>query len=360
VAGSAIFVGDPLLDIAPWVGTIKASFQWELVTRGSLAQLGEIHPMRDVTPRMENQTSRAIKRSVSNVVLPPDEVADIDLFNDRVRVAMVLEDGRRTSLGVFMFLAPAKQISSRPIPLATRLVDQGWQLDQKTKDTFGVVAGGSPLAALRTVIAQAGFTEDQLQIEGSDATTGDPISWQAGTSRARIANDLARLSAYYSVYFDRDGKLIARPVNELQFSPTVEYLPVDSRVFADSIEETTTLLEAPNVYVVVNNGATADSVHAEFYVPSDAPHSVANTGFERAEVIRMQGIPSTAAALEIAKARAFQSPGDFRRVTLTSPPDPRHDTYDFVLWDGELWREVSWSMELRSGGAMRHELRKVL
>ncbi len=359
MGASAIFDGDPLLDIAPWIGEMRASFRWSLVTKGTFSVIGELHPMRDVTPRMDNQPTRKIKRQVGNVVLPPDEAADINLFSDRVYPEMVLEDGRSSPLGVFMFLAPKEQRSSRPIPLATKLVDQGFQLDQKTRTTFSVPSGGSVRDALVNAVGEAGFVDEELRISESTTKTLDPISWPAGTSRARIVDELAQLMGFYSPHFNNEGQLVARPVDDLAFAPTVEYLPVDSRVYADTINETSTLLEAPNVYLVLNNGSVPDEVAGEYRVPDEAPHSVKSRGFEVAEVTKMQGIEDTDQALEIAKSKAFQAPGDFRRVELTSPPDPRHDTNDLILWDGELWREVRWSMQMRSGGEMRHEMRKL-
>lgn len=359
MAAPTPFDGDPLLDVAPWVGQMASSFRWTLVTQQTYSILGELHPFRDVTPQMTNDPSRTVKRQISNVVIPPDEVADINLFRDRVIPELVLEDGRSFPLGVFMFLAPTRNRSSRQIPLATKLVDQGFQLDQGTRTSTSIPAGGSITETMATVIAGAGFVIDQVRLSGSTIKAGDAIAWPSGTSRARIVDELAELLAWYSPYFDNDGVLVGRPVDALTFTPLIDYVPIESRIYADSIEETDSLLEAPNVYIVLNSGGTPGEVAGEYLVPEEAPHSVANRGFDIVEVTRMQGVTDTEQAEAIAQANALQSPGDFRRVKLTSPPDPRHDTYDLVQWDGELWREVSWSMQMLPGGEMVHDLRKV-
>ena len=48
----------------------------------------------------------------------------------------------------------------------------------------------------------------------------------------------------------------------------------------------------------------------------------------------------------------------FERVSLTTAPDPRHDSYNVVVWQGEKWLELAWSMALVEGGTMNHLLRK--
>jgi hypothetical protein len=354
-----LFRGDPLLDIAPWIGQMASSFRWTLVSRQTYTVLGELHPMRDVTPKMTNDPSRAIKRQVSNVVIPPDEAADVNLFADRIRPELVLEDGRSFPLGVFMFLAPARNRTSRQIPLTTRLVDQGFQLDQGTRTSTSIPAGGSVTDTMFEVVSDAGFASNQIELEESAVKAGDPIAWPVGTLRSKIVDDLRTLLSWYAPYFDNNGVFIGRPVDDLAYAPALEYLPIESRIFADSIEETDTLLEAPNVFIVLNSGGSAQEVSGIYEVPQEAPHSTKNRGFEIVEVVRAQGIGDSSQAESIAEALALQSPGDFRQVKLVSPPDPRHDTFDLVLWDGELWREASWSMDLLPGGGMQHELRKV-
>jgi hypothetical protein len=354
-----LFQGDPLLDIAPWIGQMSSSFRWTLVTGQTYSIIGEIHPHRDVVPKMTNDPARAIKRQISNVVLPADEADDINLFSDRVRPEIVLEDGRTYPLGVFMFLGPTRNRSTRQIPLTTRLVDQGFQLDQGTSTSTSIPAGGSLTDKLIEVVADGGFALDQIELEESFVTAGDPIAWPAGSKRSAIVDELATLLSWYSPYFNNKGTLIGRPVVDPAFAPVLEYLPIESRVYADSIEETDTLLEAPNVYIVLNSGGAPDEVAGVYEVPEEAPHSVKNRGFEIVEVVRSQGIEDTSQAEAIAASLALQAPSDFREVSLISPPDPRHDTNDVVSWDGELWREASWSMDMKPGGEMKHELRKV-
>jgi hypothetical protein len=92
-------------------------------------------------------------------------------------------------------------------------------------------------------------------------------------------------------------------------------------------------------------------------VPNSAPHSIQNRGFVIADVINIQ-LTTRAQANAVARNIAVTQ-RIVERVELTTPPDPRHDSYDVVRWDGSLWLEVSWSMTLVEGGAMRHVLQRI-
>ena len=45
----------------------------------------------------------------------------------------------------------------------------------------------------------------------------------------------------------------------------------------------------------------------------------------------------------------------FRSSTI---PDPRHDGYDVIRWQGFNWLELGWSLPMIEGSSMSHTLRK--
>jgi hypothetical protein len=45
-------------------------------------------------------------------------------------------------------------------------------------------------------------------------------------------------------------------------------------------------------------------------------------------------------------------------VTLTTAVDPRHDSYDVIIWQNQKWLEIGWSMQLVAGGTMSHTLKR--
>jgi hypothetical protein len=91
-------------------------------------------------------------------------------------------------------------------------------------------------------------------------------------------------------------------------------------------------------------------------VPANAPHSIPNRGFVIPLVQDLQLSDSTqATAVAQGLAQRFTV---FERVGLTTPPDPRHDSYNVIRWQGENWLELAWTMPLVEGGGMSHLFRK--
>jgi hypothetical protein len=116
-------------------------------------------------------------------------------------------------------------------------------------------------------------------------------------------------------------------------------------------------LAAANAFAVYDSGT--DRLRSGRYdIPASAPHSFANRGFRIGRSESVQGLENQDLATRAARNLARRS-DVFEYVTFNSTADPRHETYDVVDAFGDRWLEVSWSLELRSGGAMSHNLKRV-
>jgi hypothetical protein len=124
---------------------------------------------------------------------------------------------------------------------------------------------------------------------------------------------------------------------------------------------TNDLLDAPNRFIVISNGAVSASAAAipivgRYDIPSSAPHSIANRGFVIPSVEERQ--LDTQAQADAAARNLGQRQTIFERTTLSTAPDPRHDGYDVIRWQGENWLELGWSLPMAEGAAMTHTMRK--
>jgi hypothetical protein len=183
-------------------------------------------------------------------------------------------------------------------------------------------------------------------------------SWPIGSTRGQILEALAVAGDYFSPWFGNDGKFhMVRAFDPFTQVAQFDY-DAGNQVIRQPIVDTDDLTTAPNRFVVVSNGSTdpTDAVFASADVPVTAPHSIPNRGFVIAQVEQLQ-IPDVIQATAVAKNLALRQTV-FERVTLSTPPDPRHDSYDVIVWQGEKWLELSWSMNLIEGAAMTHLLRK--
>lgn len=338
----------------------QASFKFELLDQ-ELNGLGEFE-VAAPNCKISNNINRTIKRTMSDLVIPPTTKKEINTLSDRVRPRMVLSDGTSYTLGVFVFSDTSQRpLSPGVITRETTLTDQGITLDQPTARTYSFGPGTNLGVAIQSMldglVAITDIEPSTRQVKGEEAMT-----WPSGTSRLAIIYDLCAAAGFYSLFFNNDGVARAMSVPDLAAEEaTLRYgtLPGEQKVFRETIIITDDLLEAPNRYIVISTGMNDVEIVGFWDVPSTSPNSKENRGFVVAHVTNQQGLESSAAATEAAKAIGQSDFNTFSWVTFDAAPDPRHDTFDIVAWDNVNYREQNWDLTLREGGPHRHELRRI-
>lgn len=319
--------------------------------------IGTVHPQLGVS--IDHNTSQAIMRRMTSFKIAPDEFDAVNPLTDRVMPRMILENGSRYPLGVFLFAdTPAPEWSFGSMYDAT-LVDQGHILGQALRYPIGFNAGDLVVDCLRQVAETAGIST--AFIDPSSATLGAPLTFLAGGSDTymKIMVQLCGLAGFYAPYFDNYGRLRCRvAVDPETTSPTLTY-EAGGRIIAGSIIRSNNLLSAPNVYVVYDNSATEAPVRAEWPIPDTAPHSIARRGYAIPKVVEAPGIGNNDQALAYAKQLAQTEPAAYETVNFQGANDPRHDTFDVVQFLGNLYIETAWSFVCSPGGPMGHELKRV-
>lgn len=346
---------NPLLDLAPGVGQVASSVRFEVVDR-DLKVVGDLRVL--AADSISAKAAGNIKRTMSGFKLDEYGLREVDPFRHRVKPYWRLEDGTEWPLGVFCFTDSAAHLASYVDVLETTMVDQGFDLDQGTRATFGIGPSGSILPAILEVLAQVKITSLVIP-EGSSARVMDPVIWPAGTSRLQIVNELCALAGWLPPYFDNNGILnIRTPPDIDRVRPDHNY-PLDSersRVLAGSIVENDNLLDAPNVYLVICSGPADGEIAASAQVAADLPFSVENRRFEVTETVRVQGITSTEQAQRMAETLAAAAGLGFKNVSFDAFADPRHDLFQTVSWEGKTYRELGWNLKLKPGGPHSHEI----
>lgn len=341
---------NPLLDMAPYVGQRSATFQFLLTDGPTGENLGEIHPLRG--GNLTHDTTRTIKRDLS-LNLGVVDSARINPIRDRVTVSMIL-GGVSYPLGKFLFADDTGNKKSSGTLRSEKLIDEMFVIDQKMERGF--TASGTVDQSIRTLLFDVPNIVIDMEASGLESTG----SWPAGTSRAKVLGDLCTQGGYFSPWFDNRGILrIIRSFDPASKIPTFD-LDAGKSVIRDSISETNDLLDAPNKFVVISNASTGSNATAAavgtYVVPNSAPHSIANRGFVIPDVRDIQ-LSSVGQAQIVAQTIGITNTV-FERTQLATAPDPRHDAYDVIKWDGEQWLELSWTMTLLEGSPMQHVLRK--
>lgn len=346
-----VLTAQQLLELPIYIGQRSLSYVFEVVDGATGVRKGQVTPVRNSPPQLSHDSTATISRRLSSLLLGQDDAARFDSLSDRIEVWMELGDRDRTRfpLGRYMSADAITGVySSGPMKPLT-LFDEMFIVDQQMRTGFDAAGQLVDEAARRLL---EGLPINELVVDFTPFTAAN--GWAAGTSRAKVLGDLATLGGYFKPWFDHTStpRMIAafEPGNR---PPDIDF-DTPARVFQDSISRSDDLLDAPNVFVVVSNNDTP--AVGVYEVPSSAPHSVARRGFELPDVQEAQ-VSSQVQASAYARALGIQQT-IFERVELSTPPDPRHDSYQVVKWDGQLWLEIGWALTLTPDGPMRHTLRR--
>lgn len=319
--------------------------------------IGAIHPSRLHPPKITNDPTRRVFRSMSNFVVDARQQIAIATVSARVRPRLVLQNGASYNLGVFLFGDATRPRRSWGLELGATLVDSLYILDQPVGRIVGYPTGTNMVSAALQLAQEVISTP--VSVSGAGSLLASPKSYQASDTRQKIINDLLTGAGYLPAYFNNDGTMVIRPVSTFPQAEADFDYDVGGRVLKDSIVESDDLLSAPNRYVVVDGAATAAPIVGSYDVPASAPNSIASRGFPVTKVITLQGLGSISAANTAAQAQANSDTDTFRQVTFDTTHEPRQDTFDVVNFLGDQYRDLGWEIELRAGGKMGHTLRRV-
>lgn len=336
------------LDLTAGVGQRSESFRFVLINGLTGGPIGELTPLR--TGTLSHDTNRTIKRSLS-LSLGVADTAAINPISDRLDLYMTV-NGTEYPLGRYVFTNFGKQRFTSGDLSSMTLTDEMYIIDQAIE--VGFTARSRAVSySIGQVLADYPFT---YTIEGSDFIAAQ--SWSAGTRRGQVLADLSLAGDYFTPWFGNDKVLhFIRSFDPVLKVPAFD-LDAGRSVSRGGIQETNDLLTAPNRFVVISNAAEDGQapVYGSADIAPSAPHSIANRGFVIPDVRDLQ-LSTSQQAVAVARSLAVRQ-SVLEYVNLSTVIDPRHDSYDVVHWDNQLWLEVAWSISLAPGTQMTHTLSK--
>ena len=337
------------LDLEEWVGQRVATYRFDLVDGVTGEQLGRIHPIREGAT-LTHDTTRTTKREL-RLTLGVADTAAVNPLTDRIVPSMLLA-GQQYPLGRYQFTDETDAVSTGGNRGALTLLDEMFLVDQQISAGFGPT--GSVQDAVLTLLA--GLPLPNVLVDASPHSALG--AWSPGTTRGQILGAYSTQGDYMTPWLDNTGAFrMIRTVDPDTAVPSIDF-DRGRRVIADSISETSDLLTAPNRFIVTSNSgdAFAAPVFGVYDVPPSAPYSIAQRGFVIPQTATMQ-VASAGQATAAARNLGIRQ-SVFRRTQLATSPDPRHDSYDVVRWQGVNWLELGWSMTLQEGAPMTHVLRR--
>lgn len=340
------------LDLEDFVGIRTATYRFRLFNGLTNEDLGDITPYIQGA-RLSHDTGRTVKRSL-NFNIGVEDTSAINPVTDRVEVFMIISD-LSYPLGRYMFTDDLESVSTGGNQASVQMVDEMFIVDQPIETSFsnkisgGVVTESVQAAILRLLLDLPNLS---LIMESSDLPAS--LTAFAGSRRGSILETLAVQGDYETPWMDNNGFFrMIRTVDAATAPATFDY---DTRhqIYRDSITRTTDILNAPNRFVVVSNGseATSTPIVGIYETPPTAPHSIAERGFVIPLVVDAQAT-SLAQATFMARNLGLRATVT-ETVQFTTPPDPRHDSYDVLFLEGSHWLETAWGINLVEGGDMTH------
>jgi hypothetical protein len=342
------------------VGIRADSFVFELLDAHHNF-IGRLKASATSAATVENNTGRSIFRTCTGLTIVDGvndsgefvRLAEINPYLSRLRVVMVLQNGERFSLGVFMFGDDNRAPYSWGTQWTPDLFDESFIVDDPLDQTYGVAPGSSILTLVNILVGQCNLADVDFSAV-PDAHASSAVTFVAGTSRAQAIAALLRMLGCYPPYFNNNGTYTTRLAPATDTGPDHIY-GSGGRIIDGSIKTTNSRYRAPNRYQVIGSDPNGGIVGV-YDLPDAADNSYAKTGDRVTATATMQGVPSVDVANLAAYINALTDQQNYVKASYDSTADPRHDTFHLVNLLGVQFQEVSWSIDCVSGGVMHHEL----
>jgi hypothetical protein len=308
---------------------------------------------------------------------------------DNFRWVGVAEGYAEWVLGTFRLSASTLRVAGTPSDRPQKLDGYDLLIDyQETKilDRYVVAAGANPVSAAKTLsglITSSSIGSvyyNAMSAPPTVTTLPAPMEWPPGTSYLTIINDLLASVNYTSLTITANGQPVSVPYVPPESSTTVWTYRVDrDSVIIPGVDTELDLFNVPNVWV--GYVSEPDRPALRSVARNDDPSSATSTLSRGREIVQLvdtstlhlteQTGPSgnlpaaTQADLDALVLRArSESSTIYEQVKMSTGLMPFHGVGDAVGVDYGAglgnYREVSWSMELRAGGQMTHELRRAV
>lgn len=341
------------LDGAPFVGQRSTTWRFDIVDSVT-GYRRVIKPVISGSAGIRHDTRSTIKRSISGLTLTKSDTAVFNSITSRLEPVMLV-GGLEFPVGRYVPSDWVRFPATSGTTSNASFYDEGFIVDQQITNAFGANSPDGEVVSsmIRRFLASYPIS---FHIEGVIPEYTSLGSWGAGTRGGFILDQLALDGDYLAPWFDNTSTLrfIRSVEDEL---PSFDF-DDGARVLRGQVAESDNLINAPNRFVVVGNGAASlgEPVVGVADVPSSAPHSIANRGFVVPEVVNRQVISSAQAGAIAANLARTQTLVE--QVELLTLLDPRHDSYDVIMWQEKRWVEIAWTLPFAADGNMNHTLRR--
>lgn len=295
----------------------------------------------------------------------------IDYLSDRIQIfcEIQMKDGDwiSFSLGIFIPSTPARQEGTANTYREIELYDGLIVLDEdKVTQRYFAAKNAKYTTVIRSIIGTAGIT--RINIEDSDLTIPIDREWDPGTPKLDIVNDLLEAINFTPLWCDANGFYTSSEYRAPSERPIdYQYADNDISVIHTGMSEELDMFNVPNSWVVVRTNTEQPPLIATKTNNSvDSPTSIINRGRTIVDFREVDDIANQTALNAFVIRIAAEASQIYGKIEFETAIMPMHEYSDSLsisyknLEINDTYSETAWEIDLKAGGKMKHEARKVV
>lgn len=344
------------------------------------AEFAVLHPYSSA-PTLRADSNSQLKMSLQGTFLAygtdaDGKKVDIDWMTDEIKPVLVV-NGVENPLGILLPATIKNETSGMMQTVKVEAYDRTWRVrdSRKTEQAY-YSAGTLYLDVVESLLVESGI-ELVARTEIDSVLMEDREDWEVGTSNLEIVNELLSEINYNDVWFDSMGTAILTPKSR-PVAENVQHIFTDKRPdprnqkevgivsIAPQVTRDTDIYDMPNVYICICSNADktgAMKAVAENTNPN-SPFSIIRRGRRIVKVEKLSNIASQAALQAYANQKVTESIMSIEKIQVRTQLKSGFGIGDITALQTEdnvgICVEKSWSMELKPGGMMTHDLEKVV
>ncbi|MFK4377692.1 hypothetical protein ABH948_003099 [Bacillus sp. RC218] len=214
------------------------------------------------------------------------------------------------------------------------------------------------------------FPSNKVNVPLSNkSSTGNPRIYQPGESWLKVLNDLASCIGYQALYVDETGTIHCVPyVKPVDRPVTKIYEDGELSVTYLEAEEEYDIYDTPNVFVCTQQ-ADIEGVryYSRFFNTNEGSlTSIPNVGRYIVDYREVENVDNQGTLDQYCARVAIEASQAYGKIEFKTALMPAHTHFNAMkvkytaLAVDDIYTETAWSMELKNGGVMTHNARKVI
>lgn len=200
-------------------------------------------------------------------------------------------------------------------------------MDEYSKG-YSIPAGGDFAQEVRNCLNQAGIKK--FNVPNSGKTVPKKRTWEPGTKRIKVINDLLDSAGYHPIHMARDGRLTSFKIPYVKHAePAVMYDTGSRSDIVGVVTETPDMENFANRMVVIAEDAERDTIRVILRNDNQAsPVSIPRLGFTKTKTHTSKNLNNAADARELGQRMLERAARHLVKLEIETLPDPTRNPYE--------------------------------